>query len=237
MQKIHDGFWEKMMRPRSPQGLHIWKLQYQLEWVIYRNCAGKVSWQLQNFRQTFFWQKSWYSNYVMIGTSRQFFHFFFQRIFTFLMYEIESFTSENSENSRFVIYFADSWNVQQDNVIHIFSSGTFHVKTPKDVTCFHHGSENLNQIFLMDSPINLKYRFILAKLLKMKTQIFAAYWNFQVFHKITFWKTRKFLHLYAAIFLYATKLKLNMLSIVKFSALLFKTEFEIIRWPPSPLWI
>jgi hypothetical protein len=34
---------------------------------------------------------------------------------------------------------------------------------------------NLNQIFLMDSPINLKYRFILEKLSKMKTRIFAAY--------------------------------------------------------------
>jgi hypothetical protein len=45
----------------------------------------------------------------------------------------------------------------------------------------------------------------------MKTRIFAAYWNFQVFHKITFWKTGKFLHLYAAIFLYATKLLLNMI--------------------------
>jgi hypothetical protein len=51
--------------------------------------------------------------------------------------------------------------------------GSFHVKTPKDVTFFHHGSENLNQIFLMDSPINLKYRYILAKLSKMKTRIFA----------------------------------------------------------------
>jgi hypothetical protein len=91
------------------------------------------------------------------------------------------------------------------------SFGTFHVKKPKVVTFFRHGSENLNQIFLTDSPINLKYRFILAKLTKMKTRIFAAYWNFQVSHKTTFWKTRKCLHLYAATFLYATKLQLNML--------------------------
>jgi hypothetical protein len=40
---------------------------------------------------------------------------------------------------------------------------------------WHHGSENLNQIFLMDSSIHLKYRFILAKLSKIKTRIFAAY--------------------------------------------------------------
>jgi hypothetical protein len=40
---------------------------------------------------------------------------------------------------------------------------------------WHHGSENLIQIFLMDSSINLKYRFILAKLSKMETRIFAAY--------------------------------------------------------------
>jgi hypothetical protein len=53
--------------------------------------------------------------------------------------------------------------------------GTFHVKTPKYDTFFHHGSENLNQIFLMDSPINLMCRFILAKLSKMKTRIIAAY--------------------------------------------------------------
>jgi hypothetical protein len=40
---------------------------------------------------------------------------------------------------------------------------------------WHHGSENLSQNFLMDSPINLKYSYILAKLSKMKTRIFAAY--------------------------------------------------------------
>jgi hypothetical protein len=44
---------------------------------------------------------------------------------------------------------------------------------------WHHGSENLIQIFLMDSSNHLKYKFILAKLLfyeflKFGAQILAA---------------------------------------------------------------
>ena len=40
---------------------------------------------------------------------------------------------------------------------------------------WHHGSENLNQTFSIDSSINLKYRFRTTKLSKMKTRIFTAY--------------------------------------------------------------
>jgi hypothetical protein len=64
--------------------------------------------------------------------------------------------------------------------------GTFHVKTPKDFQVFHHGSENLNQIFSTDSPIKLKLRFRTSKLSKTKTRIFAAYCSFRVFRKTAY---------------------------------------------------
>ena len=48
---------------------------------------------------------------------------------------------------------------------------------------WHHGSENLRQIFFTDCSVNLKQRFRTPKSSKFKTRIFTAYSNFYVFQK------------------------------------------------------
>jgi hypothetical protein len=65
--------------------------------------------------------------------------------------------------------------------LHTLSLGTFQVKPPKDVTFFHHGSENLNQIFLMDSPINLKYRYFSSKTHENENSNFRSLLKFSGF--------------------------------------------------------